>query len=246
MITFGTMKAIVFSAGLGTRLQHLTLDCPKALVRVNGKPLLWYAIKKLTDAGVTQIVVNTHHFSQQISDYINKTDFPVPVLISDESDQLLDTGGGLKKAGKLLQGKAPIIGYNVDVISTVNLNEVLNDHSKNHSLATLVVRRRETNRYLMFDENMQLAGWKNTANGDHIITGDQFEHAQAYAFSGIQVVSPEIFDHITEEGKFPIVQLYLRLSKSQKIMGFHDHSDFWLDAGKPEHLPLAENFFRNL
>lgn len=209
-------------------------------------PLLWYAIKKLTDAGVTQIVVNTHHFSKQIADYINTTDFPVPVLISDESDQLLDTGGGLKKAGTLLKGDSPIIGYNVDVISTVDLNEVVNHHIKNNSLATLVVRRRETNRYLMFDETMQLSGWKNTANGNHIITGNQFKHAHPYAFSGIQVLSPEIFNLITEEGKFPIIQLYLRLSKSNKITGFHDQSDFWLDAGKPEHLPVAENFFRNL
>lgn len=242
MITFEAMKAIIFSAGLGTRLKQHTENCPKALVEINGRPLLWHAIQKLTQSGVRLIVVNVHHFGDQIINYIQQNHFDVPVLISDERNELLDTGGGLQKAASLLKGNEPIIAYNVDILSSIDLNAVVYYHSQNKALATLVVRNRQTSRYLMFDPAMQLSGWINKANNDHIITSPEFGNSQALAFSGIQILSPQIFEHISETGKFPIIQLYLRLSKTEKIIAFNDESDFWLDAGRPEHLIKAEEW----
>jgi NDP-sugar pyrophosphorylase family protein len=238
------MKGMIFSAGLGTRLQQYTQNRPKALVEVNGKPLLWYAVRKLIDAGVGEIVINVHHFADQITDYLNSEKFDAKIIVSDERDMLLDTGGGLLKARHWLESDKPIIAYNVDVFSTVNLHEVIGFHQKHDALATLVVRNRQTSRYLMFDNNWALAGWKNTANGEQIIANEGFNHSEPFAFSGIQVLSPSIFEKISETGKFPIVQLYLRLAKTERIMGYLDESDFWLDCGKPVQLLMAEAWMK--
>ena len=240
------MKAIIFSAGLGTRLRPLTNHCPKALVQLNGRPLLWYAIQKMINSGVSQIVVNVHHFSEQIIEYIHKNQFAVPVLISDESNLLLDTGGGLFNARQLLQGTGPIIACNVDIISSINLSGVVEEHLNSQALATLVVRERQTSRYFMFNNAMQLAGWKNQTTGENKISRSDFSHSIPLAFSGIHVLSPEIFEYITERGKFSIVELYLRLASDHIIKGFIDHSEFWLDVGKPEQLKIAERYFNTL
>lgn len=242
MLIFENMKGIIFSAGLGTRLQHLTENRPKALVEINGKPLLWYAIQKLTKAGVTKLVINVHHFADQIIAYLKHENFDAEIFISDESEQLLDTGGGLLKARQWLNGTEPIVAYNVDVFSTVDLNDVLLYHQQQKALATLVVRKRQTSRYLMFNSNMELTGWKNTENGKQVICADSFYSSEPYAFSGIQILSPLIFEMITETGKFPIMQLYLRLAKTEKIVAYNDLSDFWLDCGKPDQLTLAEKW----
>lgn len=240
------MKAIIFAAGLGTRLKPITNNCPKALVELNGKPLLYYAIRKLISAGVNEIVVNIHHFGQQIIEYINQNSFEVPVHISDETDQLLDTGGGLLKAQHLLKGNEPIIAYNVDIITSVNLNEVINWHINKNALVTLVVRKRDTNRYLMFNPNMKLTGWQNTSNGEYKISDIDFDISSPYAFSGIQVISPAIFDLITEKGKFSVTDLYLRLAQKHTIFGFNDSSDFWIDLGKPGQLAVADKYIQKL
>lgn len=234
------MKAIIFAAGLGTRLQPLTNNCPKALVQLNGKPLIWYAINKLIDAGVSEIIVNIHHYGEQILDYFAGQHLAVPVFFSDERHILLDTGGGLLKAKPYLENSSPIIAYNVDIISSVNLKEVIAFHQSQKSLATLVVRNRETSRYLHFDEQMQLTGWKNHQTGEEKICRSNFDTSKPYAFSGIQVLSPEIFNLITETGKFSIIDLYLRLAKNEQITGFLDESDFWIDLGKKGQIEEAE------
>lgn len=234
------MKAIIFAAGLGTRLQPLTNNCPKALVQLNGKPLIWYAINKLIDAGVSEIIVNIHHYGEQILDYFAGQHLPVPVFFSDERHILLDTGGGLLKAKPYLEDSSPIIAYNVDIISSVILKEVIAFHQSQKSLATLVVRNRETSRYLHFDEQMQLTGWKNHQTGEEKICRSNFDTLKPYAFSGIQVLSPEIFNLITETGKFSIIDLYLRLAKNEQITGFLDESDFWIDLGKKGQIEEAE------
>jgi NDP-sugar pyrophosphorylase family protein len=234
------MKAIIFAAGLGTRLKEFTQNCPKALVQVNGKPLLWHAINKLKNTGVTNIVINVHHFSEQIIDYLNKFNFEINIEVSDESDNLLDTGGGLLKARHKLENNTPIIAYNVDVISTVDLKRAVSYHIENKALATLIVRKRETRRYFMFNKNMQLTGWKNYATGEEQISLPDFITSSPMAFSGIQILSPEIFSKITETGKFSITKMYLRLAATEKIIAYPDESKFWVDAGKPEHLKIAE------
>lgn len=241
------MKALIFAAGLGTRLKEHTSNKPKALVPLAGKPLLQHAIEKLIIHQINDITINVYHFADQIIDFLNNHPFPgVQIHCSDERDELLDTGGGLKKAAHYLRGEEPILIYNVDVISNLDLTSLENYHTNSGSLATLVVRQRETARYLMFDQQMQLAGWKNFSNNETKISReDLFPSALPYAFSGIQVVQPEIFDLISEEGKFPIMDLYLRLAKTQKIHGYVDNSSIWMDLGKPDQLVMAEEMFRN-
>lgn len=236
------MKAIIFAAGLGTRLQPLTNSKPKAMVELNGKPLLFHAIHRLKKAGISEIIVNVHHFSEQIISYAFNTDFGIPIHISDESDELLDTGGGIKKAAHLLQDEAPFLAYNVDVISSVNIKKVVALHKTQNALVTLVVRKRETSRYFMFDKKMNLTGWKNFSTGDEKISHFNFDHSRPYAFSGIHVISQDIFPLIKEEGKFSVVPLYLELAKKHPLIGYEDTSDFWIDLGKPGQISLAEEW----
>lgn len=236
------MKALLFAAGLGTRLKDYTQNKPKALVSLAGKPLIQHAIEHLKSFGITDITINVFHFAEQVIEFIEEhNSFGINIHISDERDQLLDTGGGLKKAGVFLKGNEPIVIYNVDVISNLDPNAVLKYHREQKALASLVVRRRETSRYLMFDKNLQLAGWKNFSNGDAIISrAKEFQEAEPFAFSGIHIVQPEILNLITEEGKFPIMDLYLRLAKEHQIKAYVDKSDLWMDLGKPEQLLAAE------
>lgn len=236
------MKAILFAAGLGTRLGELTKTTPKALVRLNGRPLLAHAIEKLLQSGVRELMINVHHFADQIIGYINSTNFGIPIHISDEREKLLDTGGGLLKTRAFLEGNEPFIAYNVDVVTSLNLNEVISYHTLRNPLATLVVRQRETSRYFLFDQDDQLVGWENRQTGETILSRPTTEPPINMAFSGIQIISPEIFSWIEESGSFPITPLYLRLAKHHAIIGFHDLSDFWLDLGKPGQIELAEHY----
>ena len=231
-------QAMIFAAGLGTRLQYLTTNKPKALVEVRGKTLLQYAIEKLVSFGFTDIVVNVHHFSDLVIDFINKnTPKGVEIKISNESNLLLDTGGGLKKASQFLNQDAFLL-YNVDILTNLNLKKLYDEHLKNDALATLAVRHRDGNRFLLFNEQNELCGWENIATGEQIASRS-IEHTHRLAFSGIHVVSKQIFDMIEEEGVFSIVQLYLRLATQNRICGFlHDNTE-WIDAGKPEQLHKA-------
>ena len=241
------MKALLFAAGLGTRLKEHTQNRPKALVTLAGKPLLQHAIEHLKSFGISDITINVFHFAEQVISFIGENhSFGVNIHISDEQEQLLDTGGGLKKAGEFLSGNEPILIYNVDVISNLDLNLLLNFHLQEQALATLVVRSRETSRYLMFDQNRQLAGWKNFSNNETRISRiDSFEKSEPLAFSGIHIIQPKLLDLITEKGKFPIMDLYLRLAKDHPIKAFIDTSSIWMDLGKPDQLQAAEIFFRN-
>ncbi|MFA5326946.1 MAG: nucleotidyltransferase family protein [Prolixibacteraceae bacterium] len=241
------MKALIFAAGLGTRLKEHTENKPKALVSLVGKPLLQHAIEHLKESGISDIAINVFHFADQIISFLQANNFfGIDIHISDERPNLLDTGGGLKKAGIFLKGEEPILIYNVDVISNLDLNVLLKYHQEQNALATLVTRDRETSRYLMFDRNLQLVGWKNFTNNEIIVSREQsFQEAKPMAFSGIHLIQPELLDLITEEGKFPIMDLYLRLAKDHTIKAFHDHSGQWMDLGKPEQLREAENLFRS-
>ncbi len=233
---------MIFAAGLGSRLLEHTQEKPKALVPLAGKPLLCHAIEHLKSFGITEITINVFHFAEQIIEYLAQNNFfGIDIHISDEREQLLDTGGGLKKAANFLKGTEPILIYNVDVISNLDLNALLAYHIEQQNLATLVVRKRETSRYLLFDENRQMTGWKNFKSGDITISKpDKFYQSEPYAFSGIHLIQPRLFDLIEEEGKFPVMDLYLRLAKDQKIGAYIDQSDLWMDLGKPDQLVEAE------
>lgn len=240
------LKALIFAAGLGTRLLQHTSDKPKALVQLAGKPLLQHAIEKMASHGITEITINVFHFADQVISFLENHPFSgVQLHVSDEREALLDTGGGLKKAASFLSGEEPVLLYNVDVISNLDLNMLEETHRLSGALVTLVVRQRETSRYMMFDPLMQLAGWKNFSNGDTKISRpDTFNQAVPYAFSGIQIIQPELFEMITEQGKFPIMDLYLRLAQTEKILGYLDNSTIWMDLGKPDQLVMAEQMMK--
>jgi NDP-sugar pyrophosphorylase family protein len=236
------MRAMIFAAGLGTRLKPLTNQLPKALVQVGGKALLQHAIDKLVNAGFDEIVINVHHFSDMIREFLKKNmNFGIRIHISDESDALLDTGGGLMKAAEWLKGDEPFLVYNVDILCNLDLKMLSDFHRKEKSLATLVVRKRPTNRYLLFNDMSRLIGWKNIASGEiKQAVPFQPENAISLAFSGIQMVNPEIFNLIRRKGRFSVVDAYLDLAADYPILGFQDDTSKWMDVGKTGQLAEAE------
>jgi NDP-sugar pyrophosphorylase family protein len=237
------MKAMIFAAGLGTRLFPFTAEKPKALVEVAGKTLLQRAIEKLRDAGYDQLVINIHHFGGLIIRFLEDNhNFGLSVTISDERGKLMDTGGGILKAAHLLDGDEPFLVYNVDVLSNIDLQLFREYHRRNGGLSTLAVRDRKTARYLAFDESMQLSGWRNIKTGDEIKSRNM-QDCSLFAFSGIQLIEPAIFPLITETGSFPLIPLYLRLATDHSIIGYNDQSSLWMDLGKPDQLIEAERYF---
>lgn len=239
------MKAMIFAAGLGTRLQNETVDKPKALVEIGGKTLLQRAIDKLKAEGVTEIVINVHHFADLVIDFIKSKDWGLPVHVSDERDLLLETGGGLKKAAPFFAGDDPILIYNVDILSNLNLQILKDQHLSSGALATLVVRNRETQRYFKFDRNKNMVGWINKKTGESKISRpENFDDATEMAFSGIHIIQPELLRMMPDEDRFSIVTVYLELAKTQEIKGYFDNSDSWIDVGKPAQLVEARELFK--
>jgi NDP-sugar pyrophosphorylase family protein len=239
------MKAMIFAAGLGTRLCPLTDTIPKALVRVADKPLLQWNIEKLIAAGIHDIVVNVHHFPELIRDFLAENqNFGVNILISDESDKILDTGGGLLKAASLLSGYEPVVVHNVDILSNLDLSLLLEYHLSQNALATLVVRERKTDRNLLFDPQMRLTGWINTKTGEIKEPARGINlYSKMLAFSGIQILDPRFLPLMTGSGKFSLIDTYLQLAPDHRIIGYEDQSSLWMDAGTPEQLAEAERWF---
>ena len=237
---------MIFAAGYGTRLKPLTNTIPKALVSINGKPMLQHIIEKLIASQITNIVVNVHHFHQQIINFLKQqNNFGINISISDESKELLDTGGALKKASELLKGNEPILLYNVDVLCNLDLLKLLNYHQRTKALATLVVRKRDTQRYLMFDENMVLSGWKNFKTLEEKISLPKlYATAQPFAFSGIHIIEPEFISYMDGSGKFSIIESYLEIAKTKKVIGFEDTSSLWIDIGKPGQVDEATRLLK--
>lgn len=238
-------KAMIFAAGKGTRLRPLTNEKPKALVEVKGKTLLEHAISKLKSSGITDIIINVHHFSQQIVDFVKSKDFGITIQISDESSKLLDTGGGLLNAKEFFKDTDSFVVYNVDIISTINLREFFTYHSQSKALVSLAVQNRDTSRYLLFDDNHFLCGWRNKATNDFKIMNERDAYLE-FAFSGIQIVDTSIFDFIIENGVFSIMHLYLRLAKEHTIIAYNHSHDFWLDVGKFNELSAVEKQLLNM
>jgi N-acetyl-alpha-D-muramate 1-phosphate uridylyltransferase len=239
------MNAMIFAAGLGTRLYPLTENCPKALVEINGKPLLWYAIKNVTDAGATLVVVNVHHFASQVIDYIDSKPFAnsnVEILISDEQDELLETGGGLLKAASLFRPNQPILIFNSDVLTNTDLKQLIAFHSERKGLATLMVEKRKTSRYFLFDDKGQLVGWENQSSGERRLVRDVPEY-ENLAFDGVQIVEYKILNMLGEVHKFSITNGYLDLAKDEKICCWHQWTGQWFDVGTPEKLDAATKRF---
>ena len=229
------MKAIIFAAGLGSRLKPLTDNTPKALLRVEGKPLLAHAIEKLQQAGVTEIIVNVHHLAEQIVAYLENNHYHgVTFSISDERNLLLDTGGGLKKAAPFFNDGQPFFAYNVDILTNMNLSAMMDFHRKHGALATLAVSDRATARYLLFDDDRYLKGWTNVKTGEIIPQNADLQHLHKRAFSGIHIINPKLLHLLDGEGNFPIIPEYLRLCAEHPILGYDHTGDYWMDMGKIE------------
>ncbi len=238
------MKAMILAAGLGTRLRPLTDDRPKALVEVAGHTLLEITLRRLRQFGIREVIVNVHHFADMVVDYLKKNDnFGMRIEISRE-DVLLDTGGGLKKAGWFFLEDSnhleePFLLHNVDVISTIDLDRMVQFHWQNQALATLAVQDRETSRYLLFNERNQLCGRRTGRDQAPEIVRPSRE-TQALAFSGVHVISPRFLPLMTEQGIFSIIPSYLRLAgQGERIMGFRTDEYYWRDLGRPENVAQA-------
>ena len=241
------MKAMILAAGLGTRLRPLTNDRPKALVEVGGRTLLEITLSRLSKCGVREVIINVHHFADMVVDYLKRSNnFGLRIEISRE-EILLDTGGGLKKAAWFFLEDSsrldePFILHNVDVVSTINLRGMVQFHGEHRALATLAVQERETSRYLLFDQHLQLSGrLSGQAQPAEFVRSSEELHAQALAFSGIHVISPRIFSMMTEEGVFSIITSYLRLAaQGENILSFRADNYYWRDLGRPENVAQAE------
>lgn len=238
------MKAMILAAGLGTRMKPFTDQHPKALATVNGKTILQRNIEFLASFAIKDVIVNVHHFADQIIDCIKENNgFGSNISISDERAEVLETGGGIKKAAWFFEKNSePFVVINVDILSDMNLNKMIFQHRQNDALATLAVTSRTTSRYFLFDEFDHLCGWKNEKTGEQKISRKSEKYLQK-AFSGIHIISSKIFPLIKMEGKFSMVDVYLELAKMHIIEGF-DHSDSkFIDVGKPESILKAEGMF---
>ena len=242
------MKAMILAAGLGTRLRPLTSDRPKALVEVAGRTLLEITLRRLSAFGVHDVIVNVHHFADLVVNYLKvHNNFGMHIEISRE-EELLDTGGGLKKAGwflRVAEGRdEPFLLHNVDVISTIDLSRMVKIHREKHALATLATQERETSRYLLFDERLELCGRKAGRDKEPEIVRSP-GNLQPLAFSGIHVISPRLLDKISEDGAFSIIASYLRLAEEgERIQGFRADEYYWRDLGKPKDLEQAVEDFK--
>lgn len=257
------MKAMIFAAGLGTRLKPLTDTLPKALVPLAGKTLLQWQIEKLKTAGITDIVINVHHFSDMIINYLHDNDnFGCRIAVSDERDMLLETGGGLRKAEALLRSGVQefrssgegILVCNVDILSNIDIPTLLNAYNPNE-MGVVVVSERDTQRYLLFDDNNCLCGWTNIATGEvrGPISNNQYPIAnpRSLAFSGMQVLNPRIFEAmdkvVAEKGeKFSLIDLYLSIAEKEILKAFIPENYRMMDVGKINQLSEAEAFAQAL
>jgi NDP-sugar pyrophosphorylase family protein len=237
------MKAMILAAGLGTRLKPLTDSLPKAMVPLAGKPLIYYTINKLKSVGVTQIIINVHHFARSIIEYVESNrDFGVQIAFSRE-EVLLDTGGGLKNASWFFNDNQPFILHNVDVLSEINLQAMLNYHMEKRSLATLAVRQRSTSRYFLFDQETRLIGWQSLKTGEKDVAVSVAKEPEKLSFLGIHIISPEIFSLLPDKSIFSIVKAYVEMAKNNyRIFGYKNNEDFWIDVGRQEHLKIAEEY----
>jgi NDP-sugar pyrophosphorylase family protein len=238
------MKAMIFAAGLGTRFKPFTDAHPKALAPVNGKSLLQRNIEYLQQYGITEVVVNVHHFAEQIIKAVKENDgWGSHIIISDETSEVLETGGGLLKAKTILETNEPFLTINADILTNLNIDRLLDYHKQQKALISFGVTARKTSRYFLFDEKDQLCGWRNTQTGEERIAISKPGLIEK-AYSCVVVFEPAVFSLIRQRGKFSLVDVYLSLAAQQKIMGYDHTGDVLVDVGKPESVAIAEKYFK--
>jgi N-acetyl-alpha-D-muramate 1-phosphate uridylyltransferase len=237
------MKAMIFSAGLGTRFKPWTDKHPKALAIINGKSLLQRNIEYLQQYGVKDVIVNVHHFASQITSAIEKNNgWGSNIIISDESAEVLETGGGLLKAKELFTPGEKFITCNVDILTNLAIDKLIAFHEKQKPLISFGVTDRKTSRNFLFDKNNRLCGWINNTTGEKRLSIDKPGLVQK-AYSCIVVFEYKVFDLIPFTGKFSLTDLYLELAKKHLILGYEHTGDKWIDVGKTESVATAETLF---
>lgn len=241
------MKGLIFAAGLGTRLHPITLSKPKALVEVGGVPMLGHVIAKLKGAGITDLTVNAFHFAEQIIDYIRANNsFGIDIHISDERPTLLDTGGGILRARRWLEGSEPILVHNADIFTDFDIAPMLAAHESSRRDATLLAAPRKSSRYLLLDSEGRMQGWMNKTSGEVKPSGLSTDSLTPLAFGGVHIISPSILPLLADYGKevFSIVPFYIDFCKKLHITAYTPSQPYkWIDIGKPESLALARQLF---
>lgn len=235
------LTAMILAAGLGTRLQALTHDKPKALVTLNGKPLLQHCIENLISNDFHHIVINIHHFGEQIIDFVSQHHFDADIAISDERDLLMDTGGGIIKATSLFKDSKAVLVHNVDIISNVDFKTLGQQFIESGDDAWLLTQDRETNRKLLFDIDNQLVGWMNKAEGLFKWVKSPYSSYNEMAFSGLHFFRSDLFAHFELKPQ-SVIDLYLHLAIQERIISKPIYPDYWFDLGKPEQLKSAERY----
>ena len=230
-------RAMVLAAGLGTRLRPLTDLTPKAMLEFRGRPMIDYILEKLHQNGFSQVVINLHHLASQLRTYLEEhRPDGMELHFSDESGALLDTGGGIVKASELFDPSAPVLIHNVDILSNIDLGALHKEHLASGAMATLAVKERETTRNLLVDPSGRLKGWRDNRSGKQILLGEP-ANLKALAFSGIHILSREIFQHLPTDGAFSITTAYLELAKNHSIMTYDHSGDSWIDMAHPSNFP---------
>lgn len=231
---------MIFAAGMGTRLRPLTNDRPKALVELHGKPLLEHVITKMKNAGISRIVVNVHHYADKIEAFLRANyNFGTDIIISDERDCLLDTGGGLWKARSLFTPGQPVLIHNVDILSDIDLREFIEQHNARQAYVTLLTRESQRGRVLKFNADGILKGWENQETGEQKIVDEDFYGSKDYHFCGVHAVSPDFLQHMIYSGKFSIIDEYLAQAR-QHSLRMYSYAGRFLDLGTPEAVAEAE------
>ena len=239
------MKAMIMSAGKGTRLGKITETIPKVLVGINGKTLLQLAIEKCAQSGFDDIIVNVHHLAGMVEEEVTRLKkLGYKITVSDERDLLLENGGGLYKARDFFDNN-PFLVYNADIVTDLDLSSLYNYHLKNRGLATLAVRNREGSRFLMVNSDGVLKGWCNISTGEKILAVKEEETLTRIGFSSIQIIEPEIFKYM-KEGIYTVVSLYLELAASHKIHTFRCDEGYWFNVGTPEELEKVRTFLSKI
>jgi NDP-sugar pyrophosphorylase family protein len=237
------MKAMIFAAGYGSRLQPLTNTIPKALVPLRGKPLLQHTLEFIERYGFDEIIINVHHFSSQVKEFVKEYNSDLRIVISDESDALLDTGGGLRRASWFFDDQKPFLIINTDLLTDINLQQMMEYHKHQKAMVTLAVREDYRSRYLLIDENKILCGKGNDDTGEQHRIRSVNTQLQKYRFSGIHILDPAVFKHFPQKDRFPIMEWYMEVAKKETVKGFDHSGDLWMDLGRPENLVAAENLY---
>lgn len=235
------MQAMILAAGLGTRLKPVTNNIPKALVELKGKTLLEIAIRNLIENDFRKIIINVHHFADKVKEFLDKNTFAADIFISDESDALLDTGGGIKHAQKHFDD-SPILVHNVDIISNLNLKEFYQYHIIDDAIASLVVSKRNSSRYLLFNDENILCGWQDTRKDEKIIIRNE-QNLKQLAFDGIHILNPHLIELFPKDKVFSIIKAYLQIAATEDIHAYISNDIKWIDVGKIDSLQRAEELY---